>query len=127
MDNRFTKQERLCGKKEINFLFDNGDKLFSYPYRVIWRLVDIDNQIVPARILISVSKRGFKKAVDRNQIKRYIRESYRTQKNTLTKALNDKKIQIAVLYIEKEVKDFHFHKKAIKKMLDKLSDVIVNQ
>jgi ribonuclease P protein component len=124
MDNSFTKAERLNSKKDINNLFDNGEKLFSYPYRVFWQFVDADQQQVPSSILISVSKRGFKKAVDRNQIKRYIRESYRTQKSIIVESLKGKKIQLGILYIEKETKDFHFHEKAIKKLLTKLSEVL---
>ncbi len=122
MDNSFTKAERLHGKKEINNLFDNGEKIFSYPYRIFWHIVDVDNQQVPISIIISVSKRNFKRAVDRNLIKRYIRESYRTQKSLLQDSLENKKIQIALLYIEKEIKNFHFHEKAIKKMLLKVSE-----
>ena len=121
MDNRFTKSERLCGKKEINSLFENGSKLFSYPYRISYLLVDPDSQEKPVKLLISVSKRGFKKAVDRNQIKRYIREAYRTNKSILWDELQDKKMQIAILFIEKESKDLKFHSKAITKLLGKLA------
>lgn len=124
MDNSFTKAERLNGRKEINSLFDNGKKMFSYPYRIFWRFVDAEQQEVPVRVLISASKRGFKKAVDRNQIKRYIKEAYRTQKSILTEPLKDRKIQIAILYIEKEVKEFHFHEKAIKKLLYRLAEEV---
>lgn len=126
MDNRFTKAERLNGKKEINSLFDNGNKMFSYPYSIFWRYVNTEQQDVPIRVLISASKRSFKKAVDRNHIKRFIKEAYRIQKNILTVPLKDKKIQLAILFIEKEVKDFHFHEKAIKKLLHKLAGEIAN-
>lgn len=120
MDKHFTKAERLNGKKEIKSLFDNGARIFSFPYRSFWRFVDQEKQNTSASILISISKRGFKKAVDRNQIKRYIKEAYRLQKNILLEEINDRQMQIAILYIGKEVEDFHFHEKAINKLLRKL-------
>ncbi len=120
MNMRLTKAERLSGKKDMARLFEKGNKLFSYPYRVVWRFSDDENQQLPVQILVSVSKRNFKKAVDRNQIKRYIRESYRKNKMILWDELEDKKIIVAVLYIEKDIKDYSFFAKSMEKMLRNL-------
>jgi len=75
----FRKEERLHGKKQINRLFEEGDSFFKYPFRVFY-LKEQTNEPGLPKVLISVSKRHFKKAVDRNKIKRRIREAYRKNK-----------------------------------------------
>lgn len=124
MNNNFTKQERLHRKKDIGYLFDKGKSTFSYPYKIKWVETENSNSDIPVQLLISVSKKGFKKAVSRNKIKRFIREAYRTQKTILWDSLNKKQIHIAIIYIHKEENDFEFHKKAITKLLTKLSKEI---
>jgi ribonuclease P protein component len=129
MNNRLTKQERLYKKKEIGFLFDNGKSSFSYPYKIKWYETDIPQNGIPVQILISVSKRSFKKAVSRNNIKRLIKEAYRTQKSILWEVLKDNntQIHIAIIYIDKAENDFEFHKKAIRKLLLKVKGEIEKQ
>lgn len=76
----FRKEERLCSRKAIEELFGGGHKsLSAYPIRAVFR----HNGTATTRILVSVSKRYFKRAVKRNRIKRQIREAYRLQKETL--------------------------------------------
>lgn len=76
----FPKSERLCSKKVIDELFLGGHKSYSaYPLRVIF----MERQEPGVQILISVSKRRFKHAVDRNRVKRQIREAYRLNKHIL--------------------------------------------
>jgi ribonuclease P protein component len=82
---------------------------------------------IPVQILISVSKRIFKKAVDRNQVKRYIREAYRIQKSILWDKIDSGQLQFGVMYIDKEVRDFAFHQKAIERLLRKLSKEVSNK
>jgi ribonuclease P protein component len=122
MNQGLTKQERLYKKKEIGLLFEEGKSSFSYPYKVKWYETDIPQNGVPVQILISVSKRSFKKAVSRNNIKRLIKEAYRTQKHKLWDVLKDREnqIHIAIIYIDKVENDFAFHQKAIDKLLRKM-------
>ncbi|RLD46344.1 MAG: ribonuclease P protein component [Bacteroidetes bacterium] len=122
MNQKLTKQERLYRKKEIGFLFEEGKSSFSYPYKIKWHETDIPQNGIPAQILISVSKRSFKKAVSRNKIKRLIKEAYRTQKHQLWEALKgrENQIHIAIIYIDKVENDFAFHQKAIGKLLRKM-------
>lgn len=122
MNQGLTKQERLYKKKEIGLLFEEGESSFSYPYKVKWYETDIPQNGVPVQILISVSKRSFKKAVSRNNIKRLIKEAYRTQKHKLWDMLKDREnqIHIAIIYIDKVENDFAFHQKAIDKLLRKM-------
>lgn len=82
--NRLTKRERLCSHHLINRLFEpgQGSKSFSaYPLRVVYRLVKPEDS--DTSLLISVPKRQFKHAVDRNHVKRQVRQAYRTSKNLL--------------------------------------------
>lgn len=79
MDAKFTTKEKVKSKKEIELLFSEGNSISKYPIRLIYRKT-IQEKEVNIRAAISVSKRNFKKAVDRNRIKRLLRESYRKNK-----------------------------------------------
>ncbi|MFO7257714.1 MAG: ribonuclease P protein component [Bacteroidota bacterium] len=77
----FRKSERLYKRKEIQELFEKGSSFHLYPFRVV-----VLRQEPPGRnhkVLISVPNRVFRKAVDRNLLKRRIREAYRLQKHKL--------------------------------------------
>jgi ribonuclease P protein component len=74
----FKKEERLCSLKLIEELYSQGSSFALYPFRFVYR--EIQPQTPPIQIVISVPKRKFKKAVDRNKIKRQIREVYRHSK-----------------------------------------------
>ena len=99
----FKKEERLSSRKVIGELFKSGKALNSGIYRVVWLPLDVQN-VFPAQVVISVPKRSFKKAVDRNRIKRLIKEAYRKNKNALYDTLNgkQKKIAFIIAYTAKE-------------------------
>ena len=78
----FPKKEKLTSKIIIDRLFKEGESTFKYPFRILF-LSDTSYSEPFPQIVISVSKRNFKHAVDRNRIKRLIREAYRLQKNEL--------------------------------------------
>ena len=84
MDNGFglKKTERLCSKKAIDALFTCTDSksLSAYPIRVVYR----HTEEAGIRILVSVSKKRFRHAVDRNRVKRQLREAYRLNKHLLS-------------------------------------------
>jgi len=75
----FPKAERLTGKKKIEELFTDGSSFFLHPFLVKYLLASEG----PHRLLITVPKKKFKRAVDRNRIKRLIREAYRLNKHIL--------------------------------------------
>ncbi|MBX2915185.1 MAG: ribonuclease P protein component [Cyclobacteriaceae bacterium] len=77
----FTKAERLSKEKWIQELFEKGSSFYLYPFKIIY--CPHPDVGLPNQVLITVSSRQFKKAVERNLIKRRIREAYRTQKAVL--------------------------------------------
>jgi len=78
----FTKEERLYEKKLMDQLFRYGKSFFVFPFKVFYQQLDTTAPY-PAKILISVPKRNFNRAVDRNRIKRLVREAYRRNKVVL--------------------------------------------
>ena len=92
MSNRLTlkKEERLSSRKSIEQLFSGGSarSLSSFPLRVVFRPLSEVAPLTPSvRMLVSVPKRYFKHAVDRNRVKRQVREAYRKNKAILTTAI----------------------------------------
>jgi ribonuclease P protein component len=100
----FRKSERLSGEKLIDTLFTTGNTFVVSPFRVIWLEFDFTEKS-PAKILISVSKKRIKGAVERNLVKRRIREAYRRNKKSFYDFLiqNKKKCVFALLYNTSEV------------------------
>jgi ribonuclease P protein component len=97
----FHKSERLCSKKAIAELFENGKSFYSSAFQVIW--IRTDNEMeFPAQVAISVSKKSFKRAVDRNLIRRRIREAWRNNKQLLYDLLGQEKISIVLILIFKD-------------------------
>jgi len=89
--NTFTKEERLCHKRDISSLFAKGIYFYVQGIKTIWHPNE-KNHPYPVRLVISVPKRNFKHAVDRNTIKRLIRESWRCNKNAFYEFLLDKNV-----------------------------------
>jgi len=99
----FPKEEHLCRKKLIDELFGKQGSSFGvYPLRIVW-LKSAQATTAPPQVLISVSKRTFKRAVDRNRLKRLIREAYRLNKYRLVEQPNGHFVaQLAIIYTGKE-------------------------
>ena len=104
----FPKQERLSSKKLIDALFTKGASFYFYPFSIRFLFVD-ENEA--HQFMVSVSKRNFKRAVDRNRIKRLVRESYRLNKHLLDDVIpKGKYLLIAYIYTGKEIHSFDFIK-----------------
>ena len=128
MTNSFTKKERLCSKKLIEDLIHTKLSVTSYPYRILYKTSTVTNEY-PARIAISVAKKRFKKAVDRNRIKRITREAYRLNKQEYlySKLPSRVCIDMICIYISDSICDYKKADKAIQKALKKISFQITSE
>ena len=81
----FRKQERIVSHQLIETLFEKGDSqtLAAYPLRAVFLQTERQQGHAPIQILISVPKKRFKHAVDRNRVKRQVREAFRCHKEVL--------------------------------------------
>lgn len=115
----FTKQEKLTGETVVTELFLKGASFIAYPIRVVWTATKTED--APSlRVLMSVPKKKLKHAVDRNRVKRLLREAYRLQKQDLSAMVAEQGLQVrmAFVWIPNEVLDYP---KVEKKVLDALS------
>lgn len=117
------KEERLCNKRLLAGLFQSGSSFILYPYRLTFiRSEDLSSV---AQIVVSVPKRRFKKAVDRNLLKRRMREAYRLQKNELLYFFLTEKqehLLVAVQYIGKVIEPYSLMYKRMGDALLKLQN-----
>lgn len=101
--NTLSKFERLGGKGQIESLYRKGRSFSSGGFRVAWELRPA--AIPPARAVITVPKRSFPRAVDRNRIKRLIREAYRQNKHSFYEYLlkSNKSCILQLIYVSKDM------------------------
>jgi ribonuclease P protein component len=102
-----------------------GESFSSFPFRVYVNVSSKPNGLTKSempKVGVGVSKRNFKKAVDRNRIKRLIREAYRTQKEFLLSYAvdNGKEMELFFIYIGKEIPEYSFVQEKMKGVLEKL-------
>ncbi len=103
----FKKTERLCSLKAIDELYQRGTSFFSTNFKLIYSL-PAEPQAAPCQVVFSVPKKNFKRAVDRNLVKRRMRESYRMHKGLLYAHLAEKQknMHLLIIYTAKEIHDF---------------------
>lgn len=133
--NSFTKSERLCSRKAIEALFAGGNRsCTAFPLRVVYRPVVSEATVsaaelngAPLQILISVSKRHFKHAVDRNRAKRQVREAWRLNRHILTDvpSLADhdaQSLHIAFLWLADEPQSSELVQRKMKNLLHRIKE-----
>ena len=129
MAKQFTlgKNERLKSRKQIEQIFSDGKSFGVFPYKVFYTTAnDQRSTINVLQFGIGVSNRNFKKAVDRNKIKRLSREAWRLQKNELKALLIAKNtsLNIFFIYTAKEIAEYNLVKEKVNVILNKLLKLI---
>lgn len=119
----FSKKEHLCGDIRISKLYAEGKAFIAYPIRVVYKSTT-ENTGVSVKVLVSVPKKKFKHAVDRNRLKRLMREAYRLNKVDFTQLVEQKNInmQIAFNYVADKMVDFETINSKMQLALQKISD-----
>ncbi|WP_421943378.1 ribonuclease P protein component [Pedobacter sp.] len=111
----FRKEERLCSRKHLELLFKNGSSFLLYPFRVSYIFIE-DKIEVPVQVVINVPKKRYKRAVDRNLLKRRIREAYRLNKLDKFYSLlpQDKGLLLfSIQFVGKDKYEFYFIEKKL--------------
>lgn len=123
----FSKTERLKSRKQIDELFAKGKSMAVFPVRVIYQFSPSDAGTL--LVGVSASKRHFKKAVDRNRLKRLLREAYRLQKEELVQQVKSSKkaVNVFFIYTDKTIADFETIKATMNKCLQRLNKIIQSE
>lgn len=124
-----SKSERIVSQKLLDTLFKGGGKsIAAYPLRLVYMPIEAVDDKPHAEILVSVSKRHFKRAVKRNRCKRHVREAYRLNKHIVYDALGEKEskaIALAFIWIADELQEYttveHSMVTLLNRMVEKLS------
>ena len=116
---QFPKREKLAGKKNIEELFKNSSSFYLHPLILKYR-EEPNPDIHFSRALFSVPKKKFKKAVDRNLIKRRLREAYRLQKFEILPEENLPNYQLAFVYLDKTILPYAVIEQKLKVLLTRL-------
>lgn len=125
-DFTFQRGERLKSRKVIEQLFKGGQSFANFPLRIVWTIMDEPKSEFPAQFALSVSKKKFKRAVDRNRIRRLVREAYRLNKHILYEKLEasnqqpvarHQQLALMVIYTGSEILSFQEIEKAMRDML----------
>jgi len=122
MGNKLYKNERLKSRTVIKNIFKHKQSFIAYPIRINW----IEQEEKGAKVVFAAPKRNFKKAVDRNRIKRLLRESYRLNKTYFLNQLKlkNKGVAIYIGYIGKEIEPYATIEEKIKLSLVRLLNEI---
>tara|TARA_Y100001934_G_C11963355_1_gene590576 strand:- start:89 stop:460 length:372 start_codon:yes stop_codon:yes gene_type:complete len=120
----FHKQERLNNKKRINKLFSSGKFFSQEPFHIYWLETKQETSII--ELLVSVPKKNIKLAVNRNIIKRMVKEAYRLNKKALHEQVNREKksFSVAIIYMNNKIPSYLYVEKKIKLILERFTTII---
>ena len=98
----YNKKEKLKSRKELDKVFTSKKSFLIFPLKVFYLFSEINDDSL-IRCGVGVSKKNFAKAVDRNRVKRLLREAYRLNKIPLHETIIEKQLSFFILYINKEL------------------------
>ncbi len=128
---KLSKWERICGRTLLEKLFTGGkSKSFSvFPLRVVYLLTDQpDGDLpheAPVKMMVSVSKRHFKRAVKRNRVKRQVREAYRLNKEIVVSSMKDspnRRLLLGFIWMSDELHDTDTVARSMQILLKRIAD-----
>jgi ribonuclease P protein component len=122
MSATYPKKEKLKSKKLIDQLFTEGQSVSAFPLRLVYLKTAFDDNVI-AKTGVSVSKRHFKTAVDRNRVKRLLREAYRLNKASFFNNLTTQHA-FMILYIGKDLPTFLQVEKKMKVVFGKFLNTL---
>lgn len=118
------KNEHLCSRRIIETLVKTNNTFVCFPIRCKYTI--IKSNVSEVKFLIAIPKRNFKKAVDRNHLKRLIREAYRLNKSIIYESSqqNSYTIYLMLYYMSNQIADYHFIEEKIKTVFLRLNKII---
>lgn len=123
MDRTYNKHEKLKSKKLIDKLFTEGQSVSTYPLRMVYIKTTPQNTDAPIKTGVSVSKKHFKKAVDRIRIKRLMREAYRLNKTTYFNNITTS-YAFMILYIGNNKPTYNHVEQSMNKLFKKFTNAM---
>jgi ribonuclease P protein component len=123
----YSRSEKLKSRKLLNQVFAEGKSLNVFPLKITFTSKDLET-ISSAKVGVGASSRYFKKAVDRNRVKRLLREAFRLHKNQLHELLPEKKqVNVFILFIGKEIAETALIAEKMPIILQKLGNSFQNK
>lgn len=123
----FPKAQKLCGQTTIDRLFRDGQGFARFPLRVVYIVNDEPRQgEAPLRMMVSVGKKKFKRAVKRNRVKRLVRETWRLRKHAVEDALDGRGLHVAFLFLSSDLPTYDEIDSAMSKAVDRLVNEVRN-
>lgn len=128
-DYRFPKAEHLSLQRDIDALFSEGSRsTAAFPVRAVWRTVEWDGRGPRVKVMVSVSKRKFRHAVDRNRAKRQMREAYRLHKHILLAPVAGgdglPALHIGLIWLASEPQDSRLVHRRVVTLLHRIAEAI---
>jgi ribonuclease P protein component len=123
----YSGPEKLKSRKLLDQVFATGKSLNAFPLKVTYTSKEVEGASA-AKVGVGVSSRHFKKAVDRNRVKRLLREAFRLQKFTLLELLPEKKqLHVFILFVGKDISETSLIPEKMLLILQKLGNSFQNK